>query len=392
MVLNLLVKSVLQATTSRTTLLSARSTLIPRPMNVTFDLRDDHEYQPKPYTGSMINYIQTRGAARKGKRIARARKNREMASIRRLQEKQNPKTKKNRTAQVKIDKELFRFLSVREGDESKPDPPKDDVYFVEKFRQKKFTFEEILEFHRQAVHPDIFNQPDALVTATVELNLKMMIKKKRYIERIESTLCYPHLFQYAVKPRKIVALCPKSEDQEAAREAGAVIAGGMEVAQQLKLKQLTERDFDHLVCQTSFLTDFAAIKTMKAQPYFPTKARGNFGENMAELVKYFKDGIDYSLKKNPEQPEYGFIECYFGRLDMSNEHLKQNLVELFKSINRFKPLNLADGKQFFQRVTLTTPATNEVFLLKFWELIDEYQDPDQPKEENEEQQKTLAIN
>lgn len=389
MVLNLLVRSALQVATNRTTLLSARSVLPIKP--VVTDLHEDQIYQTNASTGAMVNFIQSRGAARKGKRIARARKNRELAAIRRLQEKQNPKLKKAKASQVKMDKELFRFTSVREIDESKPDPPTDDVYFMEKFRPKRFSLDEILEFHRQSVHPDIFNQPDALVTATVELNLKMKIKKKKFIEKIDSTLCYPHLFQYAVKPRKIVALCPKPEDQEAAREAGAIIAGGIEIAQQLRSKQLTERDFDHLVCQTSFLTDFAAVKTMKAQPYFPTKARGNFGDNMAELVRYFKDGIDYSLKKKPEEPEYGFIECYFGRLNMPNDQLSENLLELFKSINRFKPLNMADGKQFFQRVTVTTPATDEVFLLKFWDLIDEYQDPDQLDNDGEEERKASAV-
>lgn len=375
MVLNLLVRSALQSATNRVCLLS-RAAIVPRPLGCGTDLRDDHIYpSPVGFADSLINFVQARGAARKGKRIERNRQNKLRAAMRRQNEKDNPKSGKKKR-RVKIDQTQYRFNTVRQYDTTKPEPPRDDVYFVDRFRPRRFSLDEILEFHRQAVHPDIFNEPDALVSATLELNLKMKIKKKKYIEKIESTLCYPHLFKHSIKPRKIVALCQKPEDQEAAKEAGAVMAGAMDIALQLKSKQLTERDFDHLVCHTGFLTEFAAVKTMKTQPYFPNKARGNFGENMKELVKFFKDGIDYNLIKLPDEPEYGFVECYFGRLNMTNDQLKENLLEFFRSVNRFKPLNLADNKQFFQRVTISTPATDEIFLLKFWELIDEYQDPD----------------
>lgn len=231
----------------------------------------------------LINYIQNRGAARRGKRIQRAREARERASKRRLQEAQNPKTKKNQKYLVKLDKTQFRFQTERQLDLTLPNLPPDDVFFMENFRRKRFSLEEILELHRQSVHPDVLNRPDALVSATIELNLKMKLKKKRFIKRIESTLCYPYLFK--------------------------------------------------------------------------------------------KYEMNYSLKRDPDEPGFGFIECFFGNLEMSDDQLKVNLRTLFDSVNRFKPMNLEDGKQFFERVMITTPATTEIFLLKFWEIIDDYEDP-----------------
>jgi ribosomal protein L1 len=337
----------------------------------------------------LINYVQNRGAARKGKRIQRAREARLRAAKRRLLEAQNPKNK-NKKKLIKVDTSQLRFQTERELDSRLPDPPMDDVFFMEKFRRKRFSLFEILEFHRQAVHPDVLNKPDSLVQATIELNLKMKIKKKRYIEKIESTLRYPHVFKYEIRPRKIVALCKDEADQLAAREAGAILAGGKEIVDQLKKNQLTTRDFDHIVCHSNFLEEFASVKGMKSASFFPTQARGNFGENIAELVRYFKDGIDYSLKKDPDEPSFGFIDCYFGKLDMSNEQLRDNLIALFKSVSRFKPLNLADNKQFFERVIITTPATTEMFLLKFWELTDEYKDPDMLKEEEDDENQAGA--
>jgi len=335
----------------------------------------------------LVNYIQSRGAARKGKRIQRAREARLRANARRLKEAQTPKAKKEFKKSVKVDKDQFRFLSARQLDLTLPNPPEDNVYFVDRYRHKRFSFDEIIEFHRQVVHPDSLNQPDTLVTAIVELNLKMKIKRKKYIENIDSTLCYPHLFQYDLRPRKIVALCKSEADQLAAKDAGAVIAGAQDVAILLKTKQLTQRDFDHIVCHTDYLAEFASIKGMKGAGYFPSKQRGNFGDNIVDLVKYFKNGIDYSLKKNPLEPEFGFIECHFGRLNMSNAQLLENLIALFQSINRFKPLNLADDKQFFERVMIKTRARDEMFLLRFWELYEEYQDPDVIREQLEEEKK-----
>lgn len=335
-----------------------------------------------------INYVQNRGAARKGKRIQRAREARLRAAKRRLLEAQNPKQKKNQKRNVKVDRSQLRLLTERELDSTLPEPPEDDVYFYEKFRKTRFNLDEILELHRQTVHPDVLNIPDALVTATVELNLKMKTKKKKYVERIETTLCYPHKFQYELKPRKIVALCKDESLQQAARDAGAILAGSLDIATLLKTNQLTQRDFDHIVCHTDFLVDFAAVKGMKNQSYFPSKARGNFGDDLVGLVEYFKNGIDFNLKRDPDEPEYGFIECHFGKLNMTNDQLRENIMCLFDSINRFKPLNLVDGKQFFQRVFISTPPSNEIFLLKFWEMLDDYEDPDIIEKENEKDDET----
>lgn len=367
MAINLLTSSLMQATCrpGGFRLINVAGAMLMRNENIT----DPSSQWP------LINYVQNRGAARRGKRIQRAREARERASKKRLAEAQNPKPKKNSRSQIKVDRTQFRFQDERQKDLTLPELPNDDVFFVDKFRKKRFSLDEILELHRQVCHPDILDQPDTLVSAVVELNLKMKIKKKKFIERIESTVCYPHVFKYQIKPRKIVALCKDEADQQAARDAGAIIVGGMEVVDQLKKNLLTQRDFDHLVCHNALLLDFANVKGMKGASFFPSKARGNFGDNMSELVRFFKDGIDYSLKRNPEEPEYGFIECHFGKLNMTNDQLLDNLTSLCNSINRFKPLNLDDGKQFFERVSITTVANPESFFLKFWEIMDEYDDP-----------------
>lgn len=323
---------------------------------------------PSRILADQINYVQIRGAARKGKRIERARLARIRANKRRLLEAQNPKPKKSFKKTIKIDPTQFRFLNERQLDATLPDLPDDNVLFIDKFKRKRFSFDEIIEFHRQAVHPDTLNQPDALVQATIELNLKMNVKKKKFVEKLESTLCFPHPFQYGIRARKIVALCKDPDLQVAAKEAGAIISGSNDIVALLKSNQLTNRDFDHIVCHSDFLVEFAAVKGMRAQPFFPTKQRGNYGDNLVELVRYFKDGIDYKLRRDPDEPEFGFIDCPFGKLNMPDEHLRANIKELFNHINRFKPLNLADGKEFFERVTITTPATQELFLLKFWDI------------------------
>lgn len=324
---------------------------------------------------NLINHTQTRGAARKGKRIQRAMENRKNAMQKRIlaAQKQNQERAKN----IKVDKNVMKFMSERERDLTLPPPPEDDIYFTEKFRRKKVSIEEAIEMHKQFCHPDVYNMPDALVIATVELNLKMKIKRKRYIEKIETTVCLPNLYEASVRQRKIVALTKNEEDQEKAREAGAIMAGAMDIATLMKANKITYRDFDHLVCHSEFLPEFAAVKGMKAQPFFPTVQRGNFGDDIVKLVTYFKNGQDYSLKKVPESPNYGFIDCSFGRIQMSTEHLKENLLALLQSIDRFRPLNLADDKQFIERVSISVPdASKEIFYIRFWEFMTDYKDPE----------------
>lgn len=381
MALNLLVRSLLSTTNRSGSSMIASSG--PK-------ILGGYLYQDSVSQGALFNYVQNRGAARRGKRIERTRLARLAAAKRRLLEAQNPKPKKTFKSSIKIDKTQFRFQTERQLDTKLPNPPADNVYFTEKYRKPRFSINEIIDFHKQVVHQDVLNVPDALVTAVIELNLKMKIKKKRFIEKIESTVCFPHVFKYEIRPRKIIALCKDQKDQDAAKEAGAFAVGALDIVDQLKKSQLTQRDFDHIVCHNDFLVDFAAVKGMKGSGFFPSKARGNFGDDMAELVRYFKDGIDYTLKKSPEDPEYGFIECHFGKLDMTHDQLRENLVTLLNSVNRFKPLNLDEGKQFFERISITTPATSESFFLKFWKLMDEYEDPDAKKEDSDEENQQTA--
>lgn len=339
----------------------------------------------KSYQTTLLNYVSSRGAARKGKRIERARLARLNASKRRMSEGQNSKKKKDQRRSVKIDRDQMRFQTERVRDMTAAPLPVDDVYFFDKFKKPRYNLDDIIDFHRQAAHPDFFNEPDALIVATVELNIKMKVKKKKYIERIDSTVCYPNIYEHYVRPRRIVALCKKEEDQDAARNEGAIVAGAADVANLIKTNQLTYRDFDHIVCHDDFLQEFAAVKGMKNQAFFPNIQRGNYGDNIVDLVRYFKNGVDYKLRKLDDEPASGWIDCHFGRLNMTNEQLRQNLICLFNSINRFKPLNLADDKQFFERTLISTSASPETFLLKFWELIDDYQDPDTSGKEDEEE-------
>uniref|UniRef100_A0A6G1SKR8 Uncharacterized protein n=1 Tax=Aceria tosichella TaxID=561515 RepID=A0A6G1SKR8_9ACAR len=163
MVLNLIARSLLQPAFRANGLASPYSAI------GAMSARLQGVFDDKTNQWPLINYVQNRGAARKGKRIQRAREARLRAAKRRLLEAQNPKTKNKKKA-VKIDPTQLRFQTERELDLTLPDIPADDVFFMEKFRRKRFSLEEILEFHRQAVHPDVLNKPDALVQATIELN------------------------------------------------------------------------------------------------------------------------------------------------------------------------------------------------------------------------------
>lgn len=312
---------------------------------------------------SLINYTQSRGAARKGIRIQRSRENRLKAAKRRLLEAQFPKKKKIFETENKIDKFLVKLFNERTLDEKLPEAPIDDVYFYREFKKPRIPFEECIEFYKQLVHEDVLNQKNSLIQATFDLYCKMKVKKKKYIETIETTVCFPHTFKYQMKSRSIIAMCKDEEQQVAARKAGASLVGGLDIGILLKTKQLTQRDFDYIVCHTDLLLDFSSIKGMKGSPFFPTKQRGNFGNDMPGLVSYFLNGIDYSLKKNPNDQTHGLITCYFGNLGMTNKQLKENFQTLTDSILRFEPSTLESGYEFIQRVMISIPSNDQLLII-----------------------------
>lgn len=80
---------------------------------------------------------------------------------------------------VNFDCRALKNRRSRIVDESKKQVPLDDVYFQVFFKLKVYPFVEAIQCHRELLHPEIFDHPNAKVEALIELNTQG--EKKVYI-------------------------------------------------------------------------------------------------------------------------------------------------------------------------------------------------------------------
>lgn len=255
----------------------------------------------------------------------------------------------------------------------------DNVYIIEQYKERKLSLVEALELMRETHSPDIYDEPDALVEAKLELSLRTK-KKTKFLQNLSGVIAYPHLFPFSVK-RKVIAICKTDEQQSEAREAGAELVGSSDIVRMLKVGDLTIDNFDDIVCHEDMYPEVFTIRTVLGFS-IPTKQRGNVGTDMAYMVNYFVNGIEFKLVKDHMEPDYGFLQAPFGRLTQSDEQLKDNFARLLKVIDSNQP----EGApcEFITRALLYSEPSPEKFAVTFWQHIDGYEDPYAQDDDEEE--------
>lgn len=331
-------------------------------------------------TENDIFCIQKRYAARKGKRIAATREKQRLARIRR-EEMKNAPPKVWKPKKYLVDKRL-NAVSKKFNDENRKELSEivDNVYILEHYKERKLSIPEALAFLRETHQEGIYDEPNALVQAKVELDLRTK-KKTKFVENFRSIISFSNAFEHGTK-RKVVAICKSDDDQEAAKNAGAEIVGSTDIIQMLKAGELSMENFDDLVCHGDMLIELAAIKK-EINYYFPTKQRGNIGFDMARLVTHFVNGFEYKLIKDDIEPDYGYVQLPFGRLGQNDQALEENIETVLSSIDQHKPPG-APG-DFISRVLILSEPSPEKFPISFWNYIDGYSDPNDLSEEDEEE-------
>lgn len=276
-----------------------------------------------PSTGD--TFVQSRNyAARKGTRIKRAIEARRRALVR----KSMPKTERKKG--FHHERASAKVQVVRSDPTGLPPPP-DDVYYSQGFVVPSYSFKEALKMHREAHSSTMWGAESTLLHTRIELYMKAK-KKTKFQEAFSSTVTFPHPFELKRRSR-IIAVVKTVEEQEAAKAAGAILAGGDDIIRNIKSGLISNIDYEHLVVHTDMLIPLTAIRGILGNN-FPSKSKGNFGNDIVSLVKKFSEGYDYECKKNISQDNFGYIDLPIGNLNMADDQLAANLLALLKDAER----------------------------------------------------------
>jgi len=244
-------------------------------------------------------------------------------------------------------------VSKRSADDSELSPPLDNVYHIAAYKRKLYTVEKALKAHKDRLHPTIFNQPNSLIHAYLELDLRLK-KKTKFLDPFFNVISYPHEFKAGSK-KTVIAFAKGPEEQKIAYDAGASLAGGMELIKEIQTGELQTSEFDYVVAHPSILGELSAIRGLLKKK-FPNIKLGNLGMDMKKLVIRFIKGVEFRSIQDEADRSLGIVNAPVGRLPMEPEKIDENIATLLEMVCSFRPQR--EGP-FLLKCFLHSPVTLE---------------------------------
>lgn len=96
-----------------------------------------------------------------------------------------------------------------------------------------------------------------------------------------------------------------------AREAGAALVGGVDVIGNIQSGDVKIADYQFVLAHPNIMPDMVAVRGLMRRK-FPNPKNNTLGVNLAEMVKQFLNGIQYSAVIDDYQKTYGEINAAFG--------------------------------------------------------------------------------
>jgi len=241
------------------------------------------------------------------------------------------------------------------------DEPEDDVFPFDQFKARIYSFAETIEMHRELMHPQMLNKANAFVRLKLDLNMNTE-KKTKFVENSSRIITPPFMFEYG-RPRTVIAFAEDKDMQQAALDAGAEAAGGVDLIKQVMKGQFSLDGIDIAVAHADIGDEIGQMRGL-LKKRFPSAANGALGFDIPLLVKHFKYGLEYELKRDFEKPEYGICDVIIGKLNMPVDQLEANCEALVKSVCTHRTINEKLG-HFVQRAVILVVPSTEFFSIPF---------------------------
>lgn len=186
---------------------------------------------------------------------------------------------------------------------------------------------------------------DQTVTVCVHLG----IDPKQADQNVRGSLSLPHGIG---KTKRVIAFC--REDQvAAAKEAGAVEAGGEELVKKIEGGWM---EFDVAVASPDMMRVVSRLgKLLGPKGLMPTPKNGTVTPNVAQAVKEFSAG-----KIEFRNDAGGNVHAVVGKLSFDAKKLEENIQAFLDHIQRIKPPT-AKG-QYIKKVSLAATMTPGVLV------------------------------
>jgi large subunit ribosomal protein L1 len=181
---------------------------------------------------------------------------------------------------------------------------------------------------------------------SVEAHISLNIDPKYGNQQLRTSLVLPNGSGKNLK----IAVVTDDERVEDALNAGATIAGSDEFLEEIANGKL---DFDLLLTTPQFMPKLAKLgRVLGPKGLMPSPKSGTVTTNLTEAINEFKKGkLEYRADKT------GIVHLVFGKVNFSESQLKENLMEVYQSIEKNKPSGVK-GRYFkaFHICTTMSPS------------------------------------
>ncbi|MFP6149372.1 50S ribosomal protein L1 [Helicobacter pylori] len=161
---------------------------------------------------------------------------------------------------------------------------------------------------------------------TVEVALRLGVDPRHADQMVRGAVVLPHGTGKKVR----VAVFAKDIKQDEAKNAGADVVGGDDLAEEIKNGRI---DFDMVIATPDMMAVVGKVgRILGPKGLMPNPKTGTVTMDIAKAVTNAKSGqVNFRVDKK------GNIHAPIGKASFPEEKIKENMLELVKTINRLKP-------------------------------------------------------
>ncbi len=161
---------------------------------------------------------------------------------------------------------------------------------------------------------------------TVEVALKLNVDPRHADQMIRGSVVLPAGTGKTVR----VAVVAKDAKADEAKAAGADIAGGAEIIEEIQAGKI---DFDVLIATPDMMGMVGKVgRVLGPKGLMPNPKTGTVTMDVAQAVKNAKGGqVNFRVDK------HGNIHAGIGKVSFSTEDIKNNFIAFLQAINKQKP-------------------------------------------------------
>jgi large subunit ribosomal protein L1 len=169
---------------------------------------------------------------------------------------------------------------------------------------------------------------------SVEAHVSLNIDPKYGNQQLRTSLVLPNGTGKSLR----IAVFTEPDSVNEAFQMGATIAGSDDLIDEINAGKL---NFDILITTPQLMPKLAKLgRILGPKGLMPSPRSGTVTSNLNETINEFKKGkLEYRADKT------GIVHLSFGKINFSEEQLKENLLAVYNSIEKNKPSGVK-GKYF----------------------------------------------